>query len=210
MSVDEAPEDEGAGSPRHTHNFAPSYQGIVYRAHTRAQEGSQATEDTNNGQGATGSQDKEDQSRPPPAQHAEAPHVSYSLQTMKWGLIPSWSKRSLSYSDIMKAINCRSDSLSQPGGMWASMKKRKRCIVIAEGFFEWLQKGPKEKIPHYIKRKDGRLMCFAGLWDAVKYEGWTPRHSHASSCSGNLMGITQIPTTQYIRTRSSPQTRTSR
>jgi putative SOS response-associated peptidase YedK len=52
------------------------------------------------------------------------------------------------------------------------MKKSKRCIVVAQGFYEWLKKnGGKEKIPHYTKRKDGQLMCFAGLWDCVQYEG---------------------------------------
>ncbi len=52
------------------------------------------------------------------------------------------------------------------------MKQKKRCIVIAEGFYEWLKKnGGKEKIPHYVKRKDGQLMCLAGLWDCVKFEG---------------------------------------
>ena len=50
------------------------------------------------------------------------------------------------------------------------MKQKKRCIVVAQGFYEWLKKG-KEKIPHYVKRKDGKLMCFAGLWDCVQYEG---------------------------------------
>jgi hypothetical protein len=51
------------------------------------------------------------------------------------------------------------------------MKKRKRCIVICQGFYEWLKKNNgKERIPHYIKRKDGQLMCFAGLWDVVKYD----------------------------------------
>jgi SOS response associated peptidase (SRAP) len=52
------------------------------------------------------------------------------------------------------------------------MKQRKRCIVICQGFYEWLKKGPggKEKIPYFVKRKDGQLMCFAGLWDCVKYE----------------------------------------
>lgn len=52
------------------------------------------------------------------------------------------------------------------------MKKSKRCIIVAQGFYEWLKKnGGKEKIPHYTKRKDGQLMCFAGLWDCVQYEG---------------------------------------
>jgi hypothetical protein len=52
------------------------------------------------------------------------------------------------------------------------MKHKKRCVVIAQGFFEWLKKnGGKEKTPYFIKRKDGKLMCLAGLWDCVQYEG---------------------------------------
>ena len=60
------------------------------------------------------------------------------------------------------------------------MKKQKRCIVVAQGFYEWLKKNNcKEKIPHFIRRKDKQLMCFAGLWDCVQFEGkfcasWTP------------------------------------
>lgn len=56
--------------------------------------------------------------------------------------------------------------------MWTTMKKKKRCIIIAQGFFEWLKKNNgKEKLPHFTKRKDGQLMCFAGLWDSVQFEG---------------------------------------
>ncbi|KAM3516386.1 hypothetical protein NHJ13051_009962, partial [Beauveria bassiana] len=51
------------------------------------------------------------------------------------------------------------------------MKARKRCVVIAQGFYEWLKTRPKEKLPHYVKRQDGQLMCFAGLWDCVQFEG---------------------------------------
>ncbi len=73
---------------------------------------------------------------------------------------------------MLKTINCRDDSLIEDRGMWTTMKKRKRCVVIAQGFYEWLKKNNgKEKIPHYIKRKDGKLMCMAGLWDCVQYEG---------------------------------------
>lgn len=74
---------------------------------------------------------------------------------------------------MMRTINCRDDSLIEDRGMWTSMKRRKRCVVVCQGFYEWLKKGPggKEKIPHYIKRKDGDLMYFAGLWDCVKFEG---------------------------------------
>ena len=60
------------------------------------------------------------------------------------------------------------------------MKQKKRCIVLAQGFYEWLKKnGGKEKLPHYVKRKDGQLMCFAGLWDCTKFEG----KATAGSCA---------------------------
>ncbi|KAJ2970204.1 hypothetical protein NUW58_g9766 [Xylaria curta] len=90
---------------------------------------------------------------------------------MKWGLVPFWTKRNPGYASVMKTINCRDDSLAQGGGMWSSMKARKRCAVIAQGFYEWLKKdGGREKLPHYVRRKDGKLMCLAGLWDVVQYE----------------------------------------
>ena len=86
--------------------------------------------------------------------------------------MPFWTKRNPDYGTVMKTINARDDSLMGHGGMWTTMKKSKRCIVVAQGFYEWLKKnGGKEKIPHYTKRKDGQLLCFAGLWDCVQYEG---------------------------------------
>ena len=97
---------------------------------------------------------------------------NYQLKGMKWGLIQFWTKRSPDYGSMMRTINCRDDSLIENRGMWTTMKQKKRCVVIAQGFYEWLKKGPggKEKIPHFTKRKDGQMMCFAGLWDCVKYE----------------------------------------
>lgn len=95
----------------------------------------------------------------------------YVLQAMKWGLIPFWTKRNPDYGAMLKTINCRDDSLATSGGMWNTMKARKRCLVVAQGFYEWF-KPPhsKEKIPHYIKRKDGKLLLLAGLWDCVVYD----------------------------------------
>lgn len=73
---------------------------------------------------------------------------------------------------MLKTINCRDDSLLENRGMWNTMKQKKRCIILCQGFYEWLKKnGGKEKIPHFVKRKDGQLMCFAGLWDCAQYEG---------------------------------------
>jgi putative SOS response-associated peptidase YedK len=106
---------------------------------------------------------------------------------------------------MLKTINCRDDSLIENRGMWTSMKKKKRCIVVAQGFYEWLKKNNgKEKIPHFVKRKDGQLMCFAGLWDCVKFEG-------GSYVSGKhkLLRMLQIHRRSFTHIPSSPLTRTS-
>ncbi|RGB38783.1 hypothetical protein C1646_691502 [Rhizophagus diaphanus] len=89
------------------------------------------------------------------------------LHTMRWGLIPSWTKTKPEFSKLI--INCRDDSLTDNKSVFNSMKNRKRCIVIADGFYEWLKKG-KQRIPYFIKRKDGNLFLFAGLYDSVKFE----------------------------------------
>lgn len=170
MQVDVAPPDEGPEAPRQTYNFAPSYSGLVYRGEYRR------------------SADAQDEGAAPNEAHSQGTAVSYKLQTMQWGLVPSWSKRNPNYGSLMKTINCRDDSLSTHGGLWASIKGRKRCLVLAEGFYEWLRSG-KSRIPHYVKRKDGKLMCLAGLWDCVEYDG------KCLSC-----GEVAVPHSSYLTT----------
>ncbi|KAF5682809.1 DUF159 domain-containing protein, partial [Fusarium denticulatum] len=158
LEIDDAPEDTGDGAPRSSYNFAPGYHGVVYRA---------STSDHNNTR-----EDEQGEKQNDATQDPKDPkdYIKYKLQSMKWGLVPSWTRRRPDYGSMLKTINCRDDSLSSPGGMWASMKTRKRCIVVAQGFYEWLKNG-KERLPYYVKRKDGHLMCFAGLWDCVQFEG---------------------------------------
>ncbi|KAH9856447.1 hypothetical protein C2E23DRAFT_518385 [Lenzites betulinus] len=95
------------------------------------------------------------------------------LHTMKWGLVPHFSKHE---DTSLNTINARSEALVEGStGMWASIKGRKRCAVVCEGcvsYYEWLKKG-KERLPHFTKHQDGRLMLLAGLWDRVVLEGRT-------------------------------------
>lgn len=170
MPVEEAPGDEGEGAPRQSYNFAPGYHGIVYRADVPDQ-GAGAHQHTEK-PAVNEAADAKNGTVLPSAQNGKSsPAVRYKLQSMKWGLVPFWTKRNPDHASMMKTINCRDDSLAQRGGMWNTMKASKRCIVIAQGFFEWLKKdGGRAKIPHFVKRKDGALMCFAGLWDCVQYE----------------------------------------
>ncbi|KAF2626205.1 DUF159 domain protein [Macroventuria anomochaeta] len=152
MPVEEAPNDDDV---RQSYNFAPGYHGLVYRAEGHEHGGCKEKDHENEGK----------------SKEEGATDTKYKLQSMQWGLVPFWTKRNPDYGSKMKTINCRDDSLFEDRGMWTTMKKQKRCIIVAQGFYEWLKKNNgKEKIPHFTKRKDGQLMCFAGLWDRVQFE----------------------------------------
>lgn len=169
--MEEAPDDDDV---RETYNFAPGSHGLVYRAdvpdHGVRAEDEEALNEGSEVEHPPGAVEAHEQ--PPKGSQACHKEYKYELKAMKWGLVPFWTKRSPDFGSMLRTINCRDDSLVENRGMWNTMKQRKRCVVICQGFYEWLKKGPggKEKLPHFVKRKDGQLMCFAGLWDCVKYE----------------------------------------
>lgn len=173
MPVDDAPEDDDV---RQTYNFAPGNYGLVYRADVPGYRAGGRPQGSSEG-GHTEQRERNEKACGSTTQMKDLKETKYKLQSMKWGLVPFWTKRNPDYGTVMKTINARDDSLARPRGMWNTMKQRKRCIVVAQGFYEWLKRnGGKEKIPHYMKRKDEQLMCFAGLWDCVQYEGCDEKH----------------------------------
>lgn len=211
MPADDAPNDDVM---RQSYNFAPGYYGLVYRADTSdygaGPKPSQKHDDT-----CTESADASFDATYSAESYDES-DTRYKLQAMKWGLVPSWTKRNPDYGTVMRTINCRDDSLAENRGMWISMKKKKRCIVLCNGFYEWLKKNNgKERIPHYIKRKDGQLMCFAGLWDVVQYEGEenknytytviTTEANKQMSFLHDRMPVILEPGSEQIRTWLSPK-----
>ncbi|KAL8912776.1 MAG: hypothetical protein Q9172_007441 [Xanthocarpia lactea] len=169
MPVEDAPEDDEV---RQTYNFAPGNHGLVYRADVPDRGAGGGSHGRREGAGESNQNQEEERDDVEPLKETR-----YKLQAMKWGLVPFWTKRNPDYASVLRTINARDDSLAQSGGMWNTMKQKKRCIVVAQGFYEWLKKnGGKEKVPHFTKRKDGQLMCFAGLWDCVQYEGSEEKH----------------------------------
>lgn len=85
------------------------------------------------------------------------------LETMRWGLIPSWAK------DIKignKMINARSETITEKPSFRAAYKKR-RCVILADGFYEWKREG-KSKTPMRITMHDEGIFAMAGLWDSWK------------------------------------------
>jgi putative SOS response-associated peptidase YedK len=83
------------------------------------------------------------------------------LGSMRWGLVPHWSKNRKSIH-----INARSETVASTPAFSDSFA-RKRCLIPADGFYEW---EPKEvgRTPHWVFRADGFPMAFAGIWSTWK------------------------------------------
>ncbi|PON65969.1 SOS response associated peptidase (SRAP) [Trema orientale] len=85
------------------------------------------------------------------------------LHCMKWGLIPSFTKKT-EKPDHYKMFNARSESISEKASFRRLIPKS-RCLVAVEGFYEWKKDGSKKQ-PYYINFKDGRPLVFAALYDS--------------------------------------------
>lgn len=91
------------------------------------------------------------------------------LDAFHWGLIPLWAKDARIGS---KMINARADTLATKGAFKSAFRRR-RCLIPADGFYEWRKPGqggaagrsraPKQ--PFFISRPDGEPYAFAGLWE---------------------------------------------
>lgn len=81
------------------------------------------------------------------------------LAVASWGLIPSWAKG----VPKTKPINARAENLAVNGIFRAAYRQR-RCLVPADGFYEWQGKNPPKQ-PFFIHRQDDRPFAFAGLWE---------------------------------------------
>lgn len=89
-----------------------------------------------------------------------------TVEAMKWGLVPAWSKDGKAgYNTInAKVETFRTSRLYKP-----AFEKR-RCIVPATGYFEWKGTAP-HKQPYNIVAEDRTLLAFAGLWDIWRDHG---------------------------------------
>ena len=95
-------------------------------------------------------------------------------EVMRWGLVPFWAK------DLKigaRMINAVGETVSAKPAFRAAFKKR-RCLVLANGFYEWRKEG-KRKVPTYIYPRNGGPMAFAGLWETWR----SPEGQVVQSCT---------------------------
>jgi putative SOS response-associated peptidase YedK len=94
--------------------------------------------------------------------------TSREMVLAQWGLVPHWSKESKTkYS----TINARIESVAEKP-TYRTLFKRRRCLIPADGFYEWKVVNGN-KIPHHIRMKNSGVFAFAGLWDRWVGEGQT-------------------------------------
>ena len=89
------------------------------------------------------------------------------LAELHWGLIPSWAKDPKGATGM---INARAETVAEKPAFRSAFASR-RCLILADGFFEWKAVG-KQKLPYYYRLKSEQPLAFAGLW-----ERWRPPDS---------------------------------
>lgn len=98
------------------------------------------------------------------------------VEPLHWGLVPFWAKDP---GIGNRMINARAETLAEKSAYKQAFKRR-RCIIPADGFYEWRKvPGQKAKQPYYIHGAEGRPLAFAGLWEVwrSKDDAATELHS---------------------------------
>jgi putative SOS response-associated peptidase YedK len=102
-------------------------------------------------------------------------HGTRTLDLVRWGLVPSWAK-DLKIGD--RLINARADKLASSNAYKRAFARR-RCIIPADGFYEWqVVEGKRQKQPWFFRRRDGEPLAFAGLWE-IWHDPNDPDQEHA-------------------------------
>ncbi len=108
----------------------------------------------------------------------------HRVELFQWGLIPSWAKDPAIGNQM---INARAETLAEKAS-FKNAYKRRRCLILADGFYEWraTPPGPPSegggkkgaKTPVYIRLASGQPFAFAGLWEV-----WRPGDENILSCT---------------------------
>ena len=90
------------------------------------------------------------------------------MEHFRWGLIPSWAKDPKIGN---RMINARSETLAEKPSFRTAYKRR-RCLVLADGYYEWRREGDRGgKTPYYIRMESEKPFAFAGLWESWRQAG---------------------------------------
>ncbi len=100
-----------------------------------------------------------------------------TVEMMRWGLVPFWATKP-GHARPPLMINARKESLEAKQWFREALAHR-RCLVPADGFFEWKRDDPKHPMPIYLRPESHKLIAFAGLWARAKAADGTEQLSFA-------------------------------
>ncbi len=110
------------------------------------------------------------------------------LEVLEWGFVPSWARPD---AEMRSVINARVESLVEEKPYFKGAFRSARCILLADGFYEWKKEsGGKGKRPYRIGLKDGGIFAMAGLWSMPR----TADGSERATCA-----IITVPANTYMR-----------
>lgn len=84
------------------------------------------------------------------------------VEPLRWGLIPYWAKDP---KIAQRLINARAETLFEKPSFRDAVKQR-RCLIIADGFYEWRQTPQGKRVPVYVRLRSQEPFGFAGLWES--------------------------------------------
>jgi putative SOS response-associated peptidase YedK len=96
-----------------------------------------------------------------------------SVVAMRWGFLPRWYRTP---NDRPLLINARAESIAGKPAFRDAVRER-RCLVPADGFYEWRDE-VGGKIPFVVRPRGGGILALAGLW-----QDWGPRSDRISTCA---------------------------
>jgi len=108
---------------------------------------------------------------------------------MRWGLIPYFAKSAADFKGF-STINAKAETLEEKG-LWKRPFEKRRCLVPADGFYEWAKIDPKTRKPYAFSLTSGQPFAFAGLWDAWKdpaNEEWLQTFAIITTTANELTG----------------------
>lgn len=96
------------------------------------------------------------------------------LQPMRWGFIPRWYKKP---NGGPLLINARSETIAEKPAFRDACRNR-RCLIVADGFYEWKREKDQTPLPWWVTRSDGAPMVFAGVW-----QNWGAEEEVLTTCA---------------------------
>jgi putative SOS response-associated peptidase YedK len=114
-------------------------------------------------------------SQPVAVLRAAAGPANVTLELLRWGLVPPWAKAT---KFAHKLALARVESIVKSGAFRDAVRKR-RCLVVVDGFYEWRREGSHPSQPFFVRRADHSIFALAGVW-----ERWTSRDGEVvESCA---------------------------